>query len=211
MPSTASFFDDDLDHVLHDDAPTSAMVRTALLGDRSLRFLGRYAATRTACFDALTVAGAVARWLPPPEGWTLEGACIDPRVGGAYRYTRRGSGRDVDVFGSYRSIERGRGFDAIELWSTRGVLQERHVVCALESCGAGDHATTLEFTVTWASSAARDLAMLAGAEVEGIDALERLHSAVAARRPTGLSSPALSLARAPGRWRRTRVAERLRA
>jgi hypothetical protein len=115
------------------------------------------------------------------------------------------------VFGSYRSIARGRGFDAIELWATRGGLQERHVVCSLDSDGGTPDVTTLELTVTWDSSAARDLAMLAGAEVEGIDALERLDAALAGGRSPRAASPGMALGLARGRWRRTRGVVRMGA
>lgn len=135
--------------------------------------MARYDAPCQVVYEALTHAPLVTAWLPNPGTWSMEALRIDPRVGGAYRYRRvdERSGREFEVFGSLRDVDPNRGFEALELWQGARHAQERTVRVTLDPLG---RETAVTLVIGFASSGARDLAMLGGTEFEAADALERL-------------------------------------
>lgn len=62
-------------------------------------------APRHLVFDALTKPELVKQWFLGPPGWSMPVCEIDLRVGGAYRYVWRKTGRqDMGMGGVYREI-----------------------------------------------------------------------------------------------------------
>jgi uncharacterized protein YndB with AHSA1/START domain len=149
-------------------------------GDRDIVLTRVFDAPRHLVFDALTKPELLRRWYGA-RGWNLVVCEVDLRVGGRWRFLSRGpGGAEMGQAGMYREIVPPARLVFTELFDDQSYAGESLITHVLiEDAGK----TTLNSTVRYATSAARDVVLrypMARGVAEGyerLDAvLETLHS-----------------------------------
>lgn len=137
------------------------------IGTREIAIARRFAASRALVFRAWTEPAIVRRWLTGPPGWAMPVCEIDLKVGGALRYVwRHDDGREMGMSGSFLEIAPAVRLVHSELFDEDWTGGEARVTTNFAEAGGG---TTVQITVLYASTEARDAAARSGME-EGITA-----------------------------------------
>jgi len=153
-------------------APTQTRVTMILPSDREIVLTRVFDAPRRLVFEAWTKPEHVRRWYGCRETELV--VCeIDLRVGGAWRYTLRGSnGASHTMQGVYREISPPGRLVYSEQYVTRGFTSKEALATVLFA--EHDGMTVLTSTLLYASKADRDAHLATGMEQGAGATLDRL-------------------------------------
>lgn len=128
--------------------------------DREVVVTRTFDAPRTLVFDAYTQPELLKRWYGAP-GRSLVVCEIDLRVGGAYRFLWRGTGKsDVGMRGVHREVDRPERLVRTETWEDWDAGEILETTVLTERAGR----TTLTSTGLYPSREVRDAVLKAGLE-----------------------------------------------
>lgn len=128
--------------------------------DREVVVTRTFDAPRTLVFDAYTQPELLKRWYGAP-GRSLVVCEIDLRVGGAYRFLWRGTGKsDVGMRGVHREVVRPERLVRTETWEDWDAGEILETTVLTERAGK----TTLTSTGLYPSREVRDAVLKAGLE-----------------------------------------------
>lgn len=134
--------------------------------DSSIVMTRSFAAPRGLVFEALTRPELVRRWLGA-DGWTMLECEIDPRPGGAYRYSWQGPrGERMVLRGVYREVVPPARIVQTEVNEDCGASDGAETIVTAELTEA-DGTTELKYTIVYPSREIRDAVIESGME-EGI-------------------------------------------
>jgi uncharacterized protein YndB with AHSA1/START domain len=139
---------------------TTEGVQISTPTDREVVITRTFDAPRTLVFDAYTQPELLKRWYEAP-GRSLVVCEIDLRVGGAYHFLWRGTGRsDVGMRGVHREVVRPERLVRTETWEDWDAGEILETMLLTERAGR----TTLTSTGLYPSREVRDAVLKAGLE-----------------------------------------------
>jgi uncharacterized protein YndB with AHSA1/START domain len=139
---------------------TAEDVKISTPTDREVVVTRTFDAPRTLVFDAYTQPELLKRWYDAP-GRSLVVCEIDLRVGGAYHFVWRGTGKkDVGMRGVHREVARPERLVRTETWEDWDAGEVLETTVLTERAGK----TTLRTTGLYPSREVRDAVLKAGLE-----------------------------------------------
>jgi uncharacterized protein YndB with AHSA1/START domain len=150
--------------------------------DREIVMARVLAAPRDRVFEALTRPELLRRWLPVPQGWSMETCEDDPRAGGGYRWEWRGpEGKRMAMGGTYGEVTPpGRIARSGTLEAVPGAPPREMAATLVLVERRGK--TSLHLTALFPSREARDAALALGMASGVAASCDRLEALLAAGR-----------------------------
>lgn len=150
-------------------------------GERELVITRAFDAPRALVFTCLTTPALLERWLLGPDGWSLEVAEFDLRVGGRLRYIWRKPGKDnvakeMAMSGTFVEVAPPERLVHTELFDEDWTDGEALATTVLTERDGG---TVMTVTMRYQSRAARDGAAASGMETGMEVSYDRLDDVLA--------------------------------
>lgn len=136
-------------------------VEVSTPSDREVVVRRVFNAPKALVFDAFVKPELIKRWLLGPDGWSLPVCTIDFRVGGKFRYEWRedATGTEMGLSGEYLEIERPDKTVHTEVFDDFSPEGPAVITTLFIEKGGK---TTVEMTMLFPSSTARDAALEVG-------------------------------------------------